>query len=91
MKFTFGQKLMMTFFGVQFASEFLKERERMNSKSLTNSQYDYITTQIVECNTYQSLIREGKTPQEITQILNIHPMNKQKFEMLTGMPWPVSE
>jgi dihydroorotate dehydrogenase len=89
-KLTFGQKLLFGLFGVQFASAFTKERQRLNEKPrLSELQQEYVVNSILESETYQNLISKGKTPKQITEILGINKMNKERFELLTNKPWPL--
>ena len=88
MKLTLGQKVMAGLFGMQFAGAFMEERARLTGSGLTSEQLDFVTRKIVECSRYQELIAEGKTPREISKILDVKSINKTNFESLTGYEWP---
>lgn len=88
--FSFGQKLLAGFIGAQFAAAFMKEtaKIKLEKDGLSPRQLDYITKEIVQCSVYQSLINDGKTPKEISNILGIREMTSEKFTLLTGRGWP---
>ena len=88
MKLSFGQKVMAGLFGIQFANGFAQEHARQVGSGLTPEQLDFVTRKIVECPQYQELISEGRSPAEISKILNVKSINKTNFENLTGYQWP---
>ena len=75
-------KLFSVYLGLEFLDEFKKQSEKQ--KEARNS---YLASEIVNCKIYQDLIAEGKSPEQISKILNLKNMDSERFFELTGKPW----
>ncbi len=75
-------KLFSVYLGLEFLDEFKKQSEKQ--KEARNS---YLASEIVNCKIYQDLIAEGKSPEQISKILNLKNMDSERFFELTGKTW----
>jgi hypothetical protein len=89
MRLAFGQKIHLGLLAFQFLGHALLQNEKNKKIKLTNQQIDYISNEILKCETYQNLIKAGKSPEQITAILELFKINKEKFENLTNKSWPL--
>ncbi len=81
-KMSLVNKLFSVYLGLEFLDEFKKQSEKQ--KEARNS---YLASEIVNCKIYQDLIAEGKSPEQISKILNLKNMDSERFFELTGKTW----
>lgn len=72
-------KIILGYLSLEFLNGFFSKRNEINEQ---------VVKDIVECDYYQELIAIGKSPQEISVILDIKNMTKERYEILTGKSWP---
>ena len=81
-KMSLVNKLFSVYLGLEFLDGFKKQSEKQ--KEARNS---YLASEIVNCKIYQDLIAEGKSPEQISKILNLKNMDSERFFELTGKTW----
>jgi hypothetical protein len=77
-----ANKLLSVYLGLEFLNGFKKQSEKQ--KEIKNS---YLANEIVNCKIYQDLVAEGKSPEQISKILNLKNMDAGRFFELTGKHW----
>jgi hypothetical protein len=63
-------------------------KRQAQKQELSLFQKNYIADAICESETYKSLVRSGKSPKEIYNILGISSLTPERFEAISGKAWP---
>lgn len=70
------------------ATAAIREVAKWDRKKFTENQTDFISREIMNCELCKILVKNGKSNQEIIQILDLKNLDETKFKFLTGKDIP---